>query len=474
MVIGASCSTTQASDDSSNDPPVVTQAGLLEWVDCENLFECSTINVPLDYDDPDGEQIAISLIRRPAQDQEQRLGSIIVNFGGPGGSGVEILRAAISNFRPLSERFDIVSFDPRGVGSSQPVDCLSDSELDEFFAMDADPETEAEFERMVEVYENFAQSCADKVGPLIFHVTTAEVAQDLDLIREALGDEKLSYLGYSYGTSIGASYLEQFPERARALVLDGAVHPSLSFLDQLVEQTKGFEQAFDAFVLDCNLDDECPLAPDARAAVEALAARVEVAPIDAAGPRDLGPGLLEYGIVAALYSEESWDFLADSLNSAIAGEPSSLIFLADLYADRNSDGTYSGNLIEGLFAVDCSDNPAPTFEEVVAAASEFEGEIPLGAANIWSVIPCITWPRLSTPTIGPLQISMNVPALVVGTTGDPATPVAWAREMAAQIPGAGLLIFEGEGHTAYPGSTCVDNLVEGFFIDPGSLHSAEC
>jgi len=341
-------------------------------------------------------------------------------------------------------------------------------------ALDANPDNQAELDEMIATYNSFARSCEENAGDLLLNVSTDEVAQDLDLIREALGDEQLSYLGYSYGTSIGAAYLEQFPENARALLLDGAVHPSLGLVDQLVEQTDGFEKAFTAFVDDCDADGDCPIGPDSRASIEQLFAEVEVTPIPANGDRDLGPALLEYGVIAALYSQDTWNFLAGALDAAMNDEPEQIILLADFYSNRNSDGTFDGNLIEGLYAVDCLDTPPASYDEVAAAAAEYADNVPLGASNVWSALVCTDWPRESIPVTEELAISMDVPALVVGTTGDPATPVEWAREMARQIPGAGLLIFEGEGHTAYPGDDCVDQIVETFFVDPGTLQSAEC
>jgi pimeloyl-ACP methyl ester carboxylesterase len=443
----------------------------LVWGTCHEDFQCTTVEVPLDYAAPDGEVIELAVLRQPATGDD-RIGSLLVNPGGPGASGTEYARSSPVN-DDVAERFDIVGFDPRGVGESVPIDCLDDPALDDFIETDGSPDDPAEITQLQEQASTFIAGCTDRSDEMLPHIGTVAVARDLDILRAALGDEVLHYRGASYGTDIGAQYAELFPERVGRLVLDGAVDPTLTGNEFLLGQAGGAERALTAYLEACAADGDCPLgqsAAEARSTLVDLLAVIDAAPLptDDDG-RPLTESLAVLGIVLPLYlsPDEGYLLLNLALERALAGDGSALLFLADQYLKRNPDGTYNGNLNEASSAVNCVDRSwekeVAAIESGIAAFDQISAVF--GPYLGWSGLVCAQWPVPPAPS-SPVTAAGAAPILVVGTTGDMATPYEWAEALAGQLESGVLLTFEGGGHTAYRmGSECIDDAVDAYLID---------
>ncbi|MGH8823639.1 MAG: alpha/beta hydrolase [Jiangellaceae bacterium] len=444
----------------------------LEWEPCRDEFECATAQVPLDYDAPDGEVIELALLRAPATGDD-RIGSLLVNPGGPGGSGVDYATSTVVN-DAVHERFDIVGFDPRGVGESAPVDCLSDTDLDEFVSADGSPDDATEVMLLVEQASGLADGCATRETAMLPHLGTADVARDLDVLRAALGDEQLNYLGKSYGTSIGAVYAEQFPERVGRVVLDGAIDPALTGAEVAFGQAEGFERALDAYLAYCLEGEECPLGrieTEARSTLANLLDVIDATPLPTDDEsRPLTEGLAVRGIALPLYltPDQGYPVLSLALDDALAGDGAALLALADIYLFRNPDGTYDGNTNEAIYAVNCVDRPHPSsIAEIEAAIPEFEAASPIfGSFLAWDELTCVEWTVPPATEVAPVTAPGAGPIVVVGTTGDPATPYEWAESLARQLESGVLVSYEGSVHTAYrEGSECVDEAVDTYLLE---------
>lgn len=447
----------------------------LTWKGCGGDFQCSTLTVPVDYADPTGETATLALLRLPATDQGDRIGSLVINPGGPGGSGVDYARAARS---VISERvrqyYDVVGFDPRGVGESDPVECLSDAQTDTLIASDPTPDDKAEVDRTVELYQGLAAGCEKHTGPLLAHVGTKDAARDMDVLRAALGDARLYYLGKSYGTFLGATYAQEFPKNVGRMVLDGAIDPALSGEQVDLGQAKGFEQATRAFVADCVDRRDCPLGSDLDRGMERLRSllhQLDSSPLPTHDPsRPLTEGLGSLGIAVAMYDEGYWQTLRQALSMAFGGDGSALLQLSDVYTDRNSQGHYVSNQNVVIYAVNCLDRPYRGGGDPVAEAerdvSTFSKQAPTwGAFLAWSELPCAYWPVKTDNVPGPIRAEGSGPIVVVGTTRDPATPYAWAQGLAKELANGHLLTYEGDGHTAYRrGSRCIDKAVDAYLL----------
>lgn len=444
---------------------VQAQAPEIDWRNCGDM-ECGTIQVPLDYSDPDGETIELALIRIEAREPSRRLGVLMANPGGPGGSAIEfvsIWRVLLAG--EIRDRFDIVAFDPRGVGESTPVVCHD--RLQELVAIDPDPDTDAEWDEAKRVSRLFAEDCAEAAGDLLPHVGTKNVARDMDLIRESLGEDKINYVGYSYGTTIGSVYADMFPGNIRAMVLDGGTDISLPSEQANLTQIIGFERALTAF-LDWCTEEDCDFIDggDARERVAEVIAMSEEEPIPAPGAdRDAGPGEVSLGIISALYSEFSWPQLARALQEALDGDGTRLIDLTDNYLQRDGNGNYP-NLMEANAAVnnvdsECSKDP----DSYRALGDEFAEQAPtFGRFASTLGLVCAYWDVEPDPLETPRGAGAP-PIIVIATTNDPATPYEWGKALSEQLESATLVTYRGEGHTIYAqGSNCIDDLVNAYLL----------
>jgi pimeloyl-ACP methyl ester carboxylesterase len=435
-------------------------------------FSCATIKVPQDWGTaPDGvasggKTFDLALVRARATGQRNRVGSVVVNPGGPGASGVD-LAVYLSTSLPtaLTKRFDVVGFDPRGVGRSTPVSCFSDHDLDEYFGGDPDPVSPEAFQATVSLQGKMARACGDKYGDSLRLFSTEQAARDLDAIRAAVGDDKLSYLGFSYGTLLGAVYAQLFAPRVRAMVLDGAVDPTLSSVESAESQARGFERAFDNFSAWCQTSSaQCPIAPDPRTVVTDLMLAARDNPVGAGSGRKATPGWIFHSVVSSLYNQSGWHQLAVAIGSLRDGNASGVFALADQYADRDPTGRYS-NLFDANAAVNCADDDqTPGVERLRQFQQELRAKYPLFGAPIALNLVCAQWPGQRDPYPTGAAAG-SPPILVVGTTGDPATPYEQAGRLASMLEVGTVLTWQGEGHTAYPRTRCVAETVNAYLID---------
>jgi pimeloyl-ACP methyl ester carboxylesterase len=441
-------------------PTPTPAAGQIAWTDCGGGFVCGTLQVPLDYAHPTAGTIGIALNRKPATDPTHRIGSLLINPGGPGASGIDWIAGSAPAFSVLNRRFDLIGFDPRGVGRSAPVRCLDGPGEDAFFALDGVLDDPQEKQAAIQADIAFVAGCAQLSGRVLPFVDTVSAAKDMDLIRMALGDTTLTYLGFSYGTYLGQTYAHLFPTHVRALVLDAALDPSLSADDLNITQAAGFEQNLQAFLADCNsrktASPPCAYAQsgDPASKLNALMQRLDASPLPV-GNRLLTRALAETGVSYDLYSQSSWSGLDQGLTQADQGHGNLLLSYADSYLGRNGNGTYS-NEIDANYAVNCLDHPAPTavsaYDDLgptYVQASPF-----FGPSFQYSNLPCAYWPVKPTGHPGPLTADGAPPILIVGGTNDPATPYAWAVAAHNQLAGSVLLTRKGNGHTSYYVSLC--------------------
>jgi pimeloyl-ACP methyl ester carboxylesterase len=438
----------------------------IDWESCGQI-ECATFAVPLDYAKPDGDTIELSLIRIKARDQGRRLGVLMANPGGPGASANDFMRVWGSLLSgEIRDRFDLVSFDPRGVGESSPVVCHDN--LQELVAVDPDPDTEAEWQAAKAESKTFADNCAEKYAGVLPFLGTNNVARDMDAIRAALGEEKLNYVGYSYGTSIGAVYADMFPTRIRAMVLDGGTDLSLDFEAVNLTQMIGFERAFQSYLDNC-VTRSCALARngDPRAAVNAIIAKAEAKPIPSkSADRPAGPGEVQLGIISAMYSSFSWNSLTQALVSAQNGDGSGLVDLTDQYLQRERNGDYP-NLIEANSAVNYVDEECPKDPEAYRALGDkFAQQAPtFGRSAATAGLTCAYWRATPDPVEVP-EAKGAPPIVVIATTNDPATPYEWGKALSEQLESGVLVTNRGEGHTIYAqGSNCIDSVVNQYLLN---------
>jgi pimeloyl-ACP methyl ester carboxylesterase len=437
-------------------------SGSLHWKSCDGAFECASLRVPLDYTRPNGRQLTLALARRPATGK--RIGSLVVNPGGPGGSGIDL--AESKRFPDgVEQHFDVVGFDPRGVGRSTSISCHS--HLQAMYDADPTPTTAADRAAYLRVSRAYVDECARKAASLLPHLGTLDVARDLDRIRVALGEGKLNYLGYSYGTSIGEMYAQLFPTRIRTMVLDGVVDTEQTGLQAADEQAGGFEQALKAYLADCGGQASCALGPSPDAALARLVAMAEQRPIPAKGAdRPATPGIVQLAIGVALYSKASWPVLSDAVQRGLGGDGTELVQLADSYLGRKQDGSY-GNSFDIYFAVSCLDNawphdPAAVFRNAKAAGRDY----PLiGEGLVNDYVRCALWPVRPQP-LPKLTAPGSPPILVISTTRDPATPYQSGVTVARRLPKGVLLTNDGDGHTVFgQGKACVDDAVTRYLVE---------
>ncbi len=439
------------------DPPPI------DWAACSGFYQCADFAVPIDYTDPALGDLSLSLLRLPAGNPDARIGSLFFNPGGPGGSAVKFLElVAFAIPVEIKQSFDLVAFDPRGVGGSSPILCGDN--IQSLIALDPDPQTDAEWQAIVDAVQDFTDLCAQRAGEALPHYGTTNVARDMDRIRQALGEEKLSYLGFSYGTSIGQVYAELFPANIRAMVLDGALDNSLPPDQRNLDQILAFEAALGRFMEFCR-DSAC-FDVDPLEAVQTLIARAGEAPIPAPGvDRPLSQGDLVWGLISSLYARFQWAGLANAIDDALDGDGSRMIRLVDNLWGRNADGTYD-NSFEGNVAVNCLDQPVdPDPDHHRMLSGQFAQQAPIfGAWGGYINITCALWPVDPSPPPVPTGADAP-PILIIGNTGDPATPLKWAVELAGQLESATLLTYDAERHTAYLQlNNCVDSIVNAYLL----------
>ncbi|MCK0173428.1 alpha/beta hydrolase [Mycolicibacterium sp. F2034L] len=437
--------------------------------------QCGTVSVPVDYAQPDGPQAQLAVIRVPASGD--RIGVLMVNPGGPGASAVDTVAgmgAALADTE-IGRRFDLVGFDPRGVGHSTPqLRCRTDAEFDAYRREPLADYSPAGVAHIEGIYRRLAQQCADRMGlDFLANVGTASAARDMDVVRSALGENQISYLGFSYGTQLGAAYAGRYPERVRAMVLDGAVDPSADPIAKNISQQAGFQKAFEAYAADCAESAGCPLGTDPaqfnnrfHQLVDPLATR----PAATSDPRGLGYQDAITGTGNALYSARYWPYLTSGLLGLQRGtDPGDLLTLADEYQGRTTDGRYS-NAQDAFTAIRCVDTPFPTDPAVYAAADRRVREVApfFSYGQFTGFAPrdvCALWPVPATSTPAPATSPGPGKVVVVSTTGDPATPYAAGVALAKQL-GASLITFEGSQHTVvFNGDACVDTAVVRFLVN---------
>ncbi len=430
------------------------------WRDCFDVFNCGTMRVPLDHTKPAAGDIHLALIRHQATDPENKIGSLLVNFGGPGGPGVAGLQDSIEDFpEALLERFDIIGFDPRGVGQSSAVDCVDN--FDVFEDVDPSPDTPLEIDHAINSARELGRDCQRRSKALIQHVNTEAAARDMDLIREKLGDDKLTYLGFSYGTLLGATYAELFPERVRALVLDAGLDPALTPQEDVVQQSLGFELALESFFAHCEADPACPFkAPDIRAAYDRLLVDTDTAPLTG-WSFPIGRDEIANATAGALYSrEEGWLLLGEAMRQAV-DEQAGVGFGALLSGDPDT------NPYEAFLAIGCVDFWSFSGEgQWRAALAEASAAAPhFGKLGAYGALPCVFWPGAPRRTPGAYAATGAPPILVIGGLRDPATPYQWSVGLADGLESAVLLTYDGDGHTATGRSSCIDGYVEAYLLD---------
>ncbi|MFG1705902.1 alpha/beta hydrolase [Nonomuraea sp. M3C6] len=428
---------------------------------------CGKLSVPLDYAKPDGEKLDLALIKLSATGQGQRLGSVVFNFGGPGASGVDTLDQAAKALTPLRARYDLISFDPRGVERSSGVRCGDSAEMDRFTSMDTLPANKQTDEETDKANKQFAALCQKDSGKILPYVGTVNAARDMDRIRAAMGDPKLNFVGMSYGTQLGGVYATEFPKNVGRMVLDAPLDPTVTFEQRTIAQTRGFQKAYESFLRSCVKGGTCDVGKDQATAntnVENLMNQLAAKPLKVNG-RDLTQGLASTGVAAALYSELTWPFLEQALGAALKGRGEALLFLADSYTGRMEDGTYSTQMTS-FPAVTCVDTAERPGEAELKRTEEAALKISPLFGSEGSGGLCRVWPTKGSDQARHVNASGSAPIVVVGGKGDPATPYEWAPKLTAQLKTATLVTYEGEGHGAYlSGSKCIRGLVDGFLIE---------
>lgn len=446
-----------------------------EFVFAGEALECARLTVPLDYSEPEGTTITIGVLRHRASDPDDRIGSLVLNPGGPGASGMVAAGSFAARMpdNELGERFDLVGFDPRGIGASEPtVECLTGPERDADRADDTEVEgsvAEVEAEERA-----FARKCAERTEHgerMLANLGTRDVVRDLDVLRSALGDEKLTYLGYSYGTRIGYTYAERFPGNVRALLLDGAVDPEQDLVDSLVAQGEGFATAFGEFAAWCAGQQDCALGSDPASAASAYQDIVRPLlddPVETAGGRPLSYEDATTGTIAALYSQQQWPALNTGLNQVKQGRGATLLSLADMYNEREADGEYTTTQ-DAFVAIRCVDDPRVTEQaEILRAQRRYAEVAPFldpGVPPSPARDACVFWPVPNTSEPHLPDVEGVPPTLVISTTNDPATPYEAGVNLAKAMGGS-LLTFEGTQHTVFlQGNPCVDKAGTEYLVD---------
>ncbi|MGA5702093.1 alpha/beta hydrolase [Peterkaempfera bronchialis] len=460
--------------------PAATPAALLpyyrqtlNWHTCDRSFQCTTFKVPLDYAHPGSGDLTLAAARKRATGAgSTRHGSLLLNPGGPGGSAIGYLEGVADMYAPpVRAAYDLVGLDPRGVGRSNPVRCLNGPRMDAFAAADTTPDNPAEVDALVKADQEFAAGCRQHSGRSLPYLGTVEAARDMDVLRALLGDDKLTYVGKSYGTYLGATYAGLFPTRVGRMVLDGALDPSLDSTQAALGQATGFETAWAAFARDCVTHRDCPFGrtvAEAGRSLDALLRSIDRTPLPTGTSRRLTEALATTGVIQAMYADFLWPQLRTAVKDARRGDGAGLLSLADSYYERRRDGSYA-NLMPANMAINCLDMAAPFTDpqQASAAVPRFVQASPhFGRAMAWMSLACAYWPVKPTGRPHTITAAGAPPIVVIGTTRDPATPYAWARSLAGQLSSGRLLTFQGDGHTVYGGrSDCIDTAVNTYLLE---------
>ncbi len=440
-----------------------------EWTEIGPGLEEGYLEVPLDHSDPSGDTILLYAVRHLAADPAHRIGTLLVNPGGPGygGSGLAYGAADIYG-ADLVDRFDIVGWDPRGTGYSEPtVDCIAD--YDRFFAVDSSPDTPEEHQQLVDLGREFGAGCQEANGDLLPHLSTEDSARDMDAIRRALGEDTISYFGFSYGSELGATWATLFPHTVRAAVLDGAVDPTVPYLQQNLQQAAGVETALAAFLAECSGDDRCAFhnGGDAEGAFDDLDSQIDTEPVPGPTPGrpDITPGVFTTAVAQAMYDENYWPELARALDGLQHGDGLGILSLYDEYFGY-FDGTWD-NALEAYFAIGCLDDPGSTGpEDLFSHELDFAAAAPrVGRGWLAELAFCSVWP---VPPVEPVAITGEGAGqiLVMGTTGDAITPLESTRHMASALENGRLVIVDATQHTGYGVNACGDDTVDTYLLDP--------
>ncbi|MBK3624952.1 alpha/beta fold hydrolase [Streptomyces sp. MBT49] len=437
-------------------------------------WQCATMQAPLDWDDPEGDTIGIALIRaRASGDESRRIGSLIFNFGGPGGSGVSTLPAFGDEYAALRTRYDLVSFDPRGVGRSAGVRCENDRQLDAYFQQDGTPDDAAERTALLAHTKEFNAACEKNSARMLPHVRTTDAARDMDLMRQVLGDDRLYYFGISYGTELGGVYAHLFPRHVGRAVFDAVVDPTQDAEQSSLGQARGFQLALDNFAAHCTSGtQDCPVgdtAQDVENRIADLLRTLDRKPLPGIFPRLLTQSAATNGIAQALYSQDFWEYLTEGLEQAYSGDGKVLMLLSDLMNGRSENGEYS-NITAANVSINCADDkPRHSTAQVQEKLPRFRAASPVfGDFLAWSLVGCTDWPVPGAADHPDVGAPGSAPILVVGNTGDPATPYEGARKMVDALGrGVGVeLTYKGQGHGAYGSkNTCVQSAVNGYLLD---------
>ncbi|MER6994165.1 alpha/beta hydrolase [Streptomyces sp. NPDC000410] len=461
--------------------PAALTGQKLDWQRCEapvraegsraeapgDAWQCAELKAPLDYAKPDGETIGIALIRSKAtaDDESERLGSLLFNFGGPGGSGVAGLPRSADGFGTLHRRYDLVSFDPRGVAESDAVECRDSEQTEASLRIDSTPDTPAEEKTFLADSAAFGAGCAKRSGRVLPHVGTTSAARDMDLIRHVLGDKKLNYLGFSYGTELGAVYAHLFPKNVGRMTLDAVADPSADAVGHGRNQTRGFQRALDNYFTSTGT---APKAGTER--VVKLLDELDREPLPVSDGRELTQSLALTGIVATLYGEDSWPQLTKGLSDAESGDGGLLLALADAYNGRGANGKYTTQ-DHSQRAISCADSKGRITAAEVRSKhlADFREVSPVfGPYLAWDLAGwCADWPVAGESETPEVSAAGAAPILVVGTTGDSATPYEGAKTMADELgAGVGVLVTNrGEGHGAYGDGACVTRTIDAYLLD---------
>jgi len=452
----------------------------IDWKNCRQDFQCATLAVPIDYTKLSTSTFEIALLKYEAR-TSKKLGSLIVNPGGPGGSGVDYAYAAEYIFSPaILDRYDIVGFDPRGVSRSAPIRCLSGKELDANNNSDSKPDNDAEFQQILQDTKKYVEKCKDK-NKYLTSYSTANVARDLDILREALGDKQLNYMGKSYGTYLGTLYAHFFPEKVGRVVLDGAVDPSISNFQQTLTQAVGFDQAFTSFATDCIKRKNCTLPENKTKAVTEMQQLFSQAasnplPTKRKFERTLSESMMVLGTASAMYdSQTGWPQLRRAIAEAQKGYGDTFLKLADEYTGRQNDGSYPNNEFDSGAVIDCLDfNEPRSVEKIRSDAGVFTAKAPLfGPYLAYGGVTCKFFNQDTEVTIEPTATAN--PVIIIGTTGDPATPYEWSQGLSQLLTNSRLISLTGEGHTGQgQGNACIDDQIDNFYLTGKAPTTSTC